>query len=223
MMLLVNHMANLFPQWFNRLPLRMAIGLVFGGSAVLGGGWYYLTPKYSRVGYQPVQPVPYSHRTHVDQLGLDCRYCHTGVEKSWYANIPSPSVCMNCHSQVLANDARLAPIRDSYKSGEPIDWVQIHKTSDFVYFNHAVHVNRGVGCVSCHGQINEMVEVRHEKPLTMAFCLDCHRNPAPNLRPIDQVYSMNWTNAAFAQVEAGQKMIHDLKIHASDNCYTCHR
>ena len=216
-------MANLDPRWFNRLPLMVGVGLLVSGGLVTAGVWYYFTPKYSRVGYQPVQPVPYSHQTHVEQLGLDCRYCHTGVEKSWYANVPSPSVCMNCHSQVLAADARLAPIRDSYKSGEPISWVQIHRTPDFVYFNHAVHVNRGVGCVSCHGQINDMVEVRHEKPLTMAFCLDCHRNPAPNIRPPEQVYSMHWTNEPAKALAMGKKFVHDWKIMSSQNCYTCHR
>ena len=110
-------MANLFPRWFNRLPLQVGMGLMVSGSLMVAGIWYYFTPKYSRVGYQPIQPIPYSHATHVGQLGLDCRYCHTGVERSWYANIPSPSVCMNCHSQVLATDDRLALVRDSFKSG----------------------------------------------------------------------------------------------------------
>ncbi|MBM3889117.1 MAG: cytochrome c3 family protein, partial [Verrucomicrobia bacterium] len=173
-------MSDLFPRWYNQLPLKLGLGLLLSMAVVSAGVWYYFTPKYSRVGYQPIQPVPYSHVTHVGQLGLDCRYCHTGVEKSWYANIPSPSVCMNCHAQVLPTDARLAPIRESFKTGAPVPWVQIHRTPDFVYFNHAVHVNRGVGCVSCHGQINQMVEVRHEQSLTMAFCLNCHRDPAPN-------------------------------------------
>ena len=216
-------MANLFPRWFNRLPLQVAVGVMASGSLVTAGVWYYLTPKYSRVGYEPIQPVPYSHQTHVKQLGLDCRYCHTGVEQSWYANIPSPSVCMNCHSQVLPTDPRLAPVRDSFKSGEPISWVQIHRTPDFVYFNHAVHVNRGVSCLSCHGQINQMVEVRHEKSLTMAFCLDCHRHPAPNLRPLAQVYNLDWSNAPTAQLELGQRLQHDWNVRPSDNCYTCHR
>jgi len=216
-------MANLYPRWFNRLPLLVGAGVLLTGALVTAGVWYYFTPKYSRVGYQPIQPVPYSHKTHVDQLGLDCRYCHSAVDKSWYANIPSPSVCMNCHSQVLATDARLAPIRDSFKSGEPISWIQIHRTPDFVYFNHGVHVNRGVSCVSCHGQINEMVEVRHEKPLTMAFCLDCHRNPAPNLRPPEEVFNMHWTNDPVKQLAQGEKFVHDWKIMSSQNCYTCHR
>lgn len=222
-MLLFPPMANLFPRWFNRLPLQIAAGVILSGSLVVAGAWYYLTPKYSRVGYQPIQPVPFSHITHVDQMGLDCRYCHTAVEKSWYANVPSPSVCMNCHSQVLATDARLAPIRDSFKSGEPVPWVQLHRTPDFVFFNHAVHVNRGVSCVSCHGQINQMQEVRHEKPLSMAFCLDCHRNPAPNLRPPEQVFNMNWTNEPARQLETGKRFVREWHINASQNCYTCHR
>lgn len=216
-------MAQLFPRWYNQLPLKLLVGLFLSGSLVVAGVWYYFTPKYSRVGYQPHQPVPFSHRTHVDQLGLDCRYCHTAVEKSWYANIPSPSVCMNCHSQVLANDSRLAPIRDSFKSGQPVPWVQIHRTPDFVFFNHAVHVNRGVSCVSCHGQINEMEEVQHAKPLSMAFCLECHRDPAPNLRPPQEVYNMTWTNDPARQLEAGRKFVHDWNIKSSDNCSACHR
>jgi hypothetical protein len=216
-------MAQLFPRWCNRLPLNLAVGLLLSGTLVTAGVWYYFTPKYSRVGYQPLQPVPYSHKTHVGQIGLDCRYCHTGVEKSWYANIPSPSVCMNCHSQVLPNDARLLPVRDSFKSGEPLPWVQIHRTPDFVFFNHAVHVNRGVGCVSCHGQIDEMVEVRHEKSLTMAFCLECHRDPAPNLRPPSEVFSMTWTNEPARQLEAGRQFVHDWKVNPSQTCSTCHR
>jgi hypothetical protein len=216
-------MANLFPEWFNRLPVQIAVGVAASGSLMVASVWYYFTPKYSRVGYQPIQPVPYSHETHVNQLGLDCRYCHTGVEQSWYANIPSPSVCMNCHSQVLANDARLAPVRDSFKSGDSIPWVQIHRTPDFVYFNHAVHVNRGVSCFSCHGAVNHMTEVRHEKSLTMAFCLDCHRDPAPNLRPLAQVYNLGWTNEPGAQAKQGRRLQSDWNVQPSDKCYTCHR
>jgi len=216
-------MANLFPGWFNRLPLQIAVGFVASGSLVVGGVWYYFTPEYSRVGYEPIQPVPYSHETHVSQLGLDCRYCHTGVEQSWYANIPSPSVCMNCHSQVLVNDARLAPIRDSFRSGDPVPWVQIHRTPDFAYFNHAVHVRRGVSCLCCHGEVNHMTEVRHEKSFTMAFCLNCHRDPAPNLRPLAQVYNLGWTNAPGAQADLGRRLQRDWNVHPADQCSRCHR
>ncbi len=135
------------------------VGGLLTASAVTAGMWYYLTPKYSRVGYQPIQPVAFSHAVHVDQLGFDCRYCHNGVEKSWYSNIPASTTCMNCHSQVLKDDPRLALVRQSAETGQPIPWVQIHRVPDFVYFNHSVHVNRGISCVECHGQVNKMDEV----------------------------------------------------------------
>ncbi|MCL5096875.1 MAG: cytochrome c family protein [Candidatus Omnitrophica bacterium] len=216
-------MSDFFPKWANRLPRQIAVGGILAASLVTAGIWYYFTPKYTRVGYQPIQPVPYSHAVHVGQLGLDCRYCHTGVERSWYANVPSSSVCMNCHKQVLPNDPRLELVRNSAKSGEPIGWVQIHLTPDFVYFNHAVHVNRGVSCVSCHGQINELTEVREEKSLAMFFCLECHRNPAPNLRPLNQVYNLAWSIDPQMQQDMGTRFVHDWKINSPQYCSTCHR
>jgi formate-dependent nitrite reductase cytochrome c552 subunit len=149
-----------------------------GGTAVTGGVTYYFTPKYTRVGYQPIQPVAFPHSVHVKQLGLDCRYCHNAVEKSWYSNIPATSVCMNCHNQVLKDDPRLAVVRDSAATGKPIEWVQIHKMPDYVYFNHSVHVNRGVSCVECHGQINTWTRSITPSRLSMSYCLDCHRDPA---------------------------------------------
>src|SRR6476620_118672 len=152
-------MSAIFPQWTNRLPILIVIGAMLVGSAVVVGGWYYLTPKYSRVGDQPIQPVAFAHNIYAGQLGVDCRYCHNGVEKSWYSNIPASSVCMNCHNQVLKDDPKLALVRESYQTGEAIPWVQIHKLPDYVYFNHSVHVNRGVSCVECHGQVNKMDEV----------------------------------------------------------------
>ena len=161
-------------------------GVVLVGTALVAGAWYYLTPKYSRVGYQPIQPVSFSHATHAGQLGIDCRYCHNAVEKSWYSNIPGSSTCMNCHNQVLKDDPRLALIRESAQSGKPIPWVQIHRVPDYVYFNHSVHVDRGISCVECHGPVNKMEEVYHNKPLSMTFCLDCHRNPAAKIRPAHQ-------------------------------------
>ena len=142
----------------------VAVGAVLVGTAVSAGVWYYFTPKYTRVGYQPIQPVAFSHSIHVEQLGLDCRYCHNAVEKSWFSNIPASSTCMNCHNQVLKEDPKLELVRESFNTGKSIPWVQIHKVPDYVYFNHSVHVNRGVSCVECHGQINKMDEVYHAIP-----------------------------------------------------------
>jgi len=221
-------MANIFPRWSNTVPLKAIVALVLTATAATGGVWYYCSPSYSRVGYMPTQPVPYSHAIHVGQLGLDCRYCHTFVDRSEHANIPSPSICMNCHSPDLGNikgdDPLLAPIRDSYASGLPVQWVKIHNTPDYVYFNHSVHVNRGVSCVECHGQINEEDTVYQSKPLGMAFCLDCHRNPEQHIRPLDKVFDLTWkADSAAQQSEQGAKFVHDWKVLPPQSCSGCHR
>ena len=170
-------MSNIFPQSANKLPLQIIVYLVVLSGVLTAGANYYMTPKYTRVGYAPVQPVPYSHALHAGQLGLDCRYCHSNVEKSGVANLPTAQTCMNCHNQVKKDSPLLAVVRHSFETGESVPWVKIHQTPDYVYFNHAVHVNRGVSCWECHGQINEMEVVVHDKPLSMGFCLDCHRDP----------------------------------------------
>ena len=217
-------MSDIFPKWTNRLPaMAILFVLLFGGGAVTGI-WYYFTPKYTRVGYQPIQPVPFPHSVHVDQMGMDCRYCHSQVEKSWYSNIPSSSTCLNCHNQILKEDPRLEIVRDSAQSGTPIPWVQIHKVPDYVYFNHSVHVNRGVSCLHCHGEINKMDEVYHAKPLSMTFCLECHRNPGPNLRPLDKITDLTWkAQTPETQKAQGEQFAHDWKVNASQNCSACHR
>ncbi len=222
-------MSAIFPKWTNRLPLLIIVGLILVGTAVTAGVWYYFTPKYARVGYQPVQPVAFSHAIHVNQLGMDCRYCHSAVEKSWFSNIPASGTCVNCHSQVLKDDPRLALVRESAATGKPIPWVQIHRTPDYVYFNHSVHVNRGISCVHCHGQVNEMDEVYHAKPLSMAFCLDCHRNPAAFIRPADKVTDLTWQwstdpkQNAELQRANGEKFVHDWKVESLQHCSACHR
>jgi hypothetical protein len=217
-------MSAIFPKWTNRLPVLIVTGTILLSGAVTAGVWYYFTPKYARVGYQPIQPVPFSHATHAGQLGLDCRYCHTGVEKSWFSNIPASSTCMNCHNQVLKDDPRLALVRDSAASGRPIPWVQIHKVPDYVYFNHSVHVNRGISCVECHGRIDQMEEVYHAQPLSMAFCLECHRHPELKLRPPDKITDLAWQPASpVAQLAFGQQAMRDWKVESLQTCSTCHR
>ncbi len=216
-------MAAVFSKWTNRLPAMLAVALLLLGGGLTAGVWYYCTPKYSRVGYQPIQPVSYSHYTHVDQLGLDCRYCHTAVEKSWYSNVPNGSTCMNCHKHVLKDDPRLALLRESFESEQPLPWVHIHRLPDYVYFNHSVHVNRGVSCVHCHGQINTMEQVYQAMPLTMAFCLECHRNPAPNLWPRDKITDLAWDPKLHLPADWGARAMKDWKINASQNCSACHR
>lgn len=222
-------MSAIFPKWTNRLPLLIVVGGGLVATAVTAGVWYYFTPKYFRVGYQPVQPVAFSHATHAGQLGVDCRYCHNGVEKSWFSNIPSSSTCMNCHNQVLKDDPRLALVRESAATGKPIPWVQIHRVPDFVYFNHSVHVNRGISCVECHGRIDQMDEVYHAKPLSMSFCLECHRDPAAKIRPLDKITDLAWTpsgDPATAEEwhkTEGKKLVDHWRVESLQNCSACHR
>jgi len=216
-------MSDIFPKWTNKLPAMIIVGGLLVGGVVTAGVTYYFTPKYSRVGYTPVQPVAFSHAIHADQLGIDCRYCHNGVEKSWYSNVPAASTCMNCHNQVLKDDPKLALVRESAATGKPIAWVQLHKTPDYVYFNHSVHVNRGVSCVHCHGPVNKMDEVRHSKSLGMSFCLECHRDPAAKIHPVDQVYNLDWqAPEGFAKKE-GAKLVKDWNVHPGESCSVCHR
>lgn len=219
----------IFPKWTNSLPFLLAAGAAFAGIGVAAGVTIYLTPKYTRAGYQPVQPVPFSHKIHAGELGLDCRFCHNGVEKSWFANLPGASTCMNCHNNVLKDDERLAVIRASATNNTPVPWVQIHKVPDYVYFNHSVHVTRGIGCVECHGRVDQMDEVKHAKSFSMSFCLDCHRDPAAYIRPTDKVTDLGWqwsTNSAQAaklQAVNGRKFVHDWKVESLTSCSACHR
>ena len=217
-------MANIFPKGSNLAPLKIIIGVLLVVGSVVAGVTYYATPKYTRVGYEPTQPVDFDHSLHATQLGMDCRYCHTFVDRSEHSNVPAASVCMNCHNQVLPDDAKLAPIRESFESGEPVPWVKIHDTPDYVYFNHSVHVNRGVSCVECHGKVNEMEKVHQVKPLSMAFCLQCHQNPENYLRPLDKVYDLNWeADSKAAQLEMGETFVHDWDVKPPQSCSGCHR
>ena len=217
-------MANLFPKWANSVPLKLVIIILVLGVTAVAGVTYYFTPKYTRVGYMPEQPVAYNHYLHAEQLGIDCRYCHSYVDESGHANVPDAGTCMNCHSQVKKDSPLLEPVRSSYETGEPVQWVRIHKVPDYVYFNHAVHVNRGISCVECHGEINKMETVYHAESLTMAFCLECHRNPETYIRPLEEVYNLNWTpeNAA-AHAEWATEAVVNWNVNPPQSCSGCHR
>lgn len=189
-------MSLVFPKWTNAIPAAIVATGGIGSVAVVAGTWYYATPDYTEVGYEPEQPVAFSHRIHAEQLGIDCRYCHSNVEESGHSNIPDTHTCMNCHTgdpisgiAYLNNDLwsahvdneNLATVRSSYATGEAIPWRRIHKVPDYAHFNHAVHVNAGVSCYSCHGNINQHEVARQEHSLAMGWCLDCHRNPEEHL------------------------------------------
>jgi hypothetical protein len=224
-------MANIFPRGANWIPLKILVCLGVLGVTVPAAMTYYFTPKYTRVGYQPVQPVSFPHDVHVKQLGMDCRYCHSHVETAAHSNIPTTQVCINCHSQVQKDNPKLKPVMESWQTGKAIEWVQVHKTPDYVYYNHAVHVNRGVSCVSCHGKVNEMAVVHHAESHSMAWCLDCHRNPEKHLRPLDQITNLDWVpptqdgeSVAAAQLRIGTELKNKLGVNPPDkNCFGCHR
>jgi hypothetical protein len=150
------------------------------------------SPWVTRQGQRPDQPVPFSHKHHVEGLGLQCQYCHVSVEKSSYAGIPPTKTCMNCHSQIWTNAQLLQPVRQSWATGASIQWIKVHDLPDFVYFNHEIHVNKGIGCASCHGRVDEMPLMYEQNSLQMEWCLNCHRNPSVNLRPTSEIYNMAW-------------------------------
>lgn len=212
-----------FPRWSNKTRSIAAIVLgVVAPVYITGLVWYGASPKTTDVGYMPRQPVPYSHALHVGQLGLDCRYCHTTVESAAVAAIPPSGTCMNCHAGIHTESPVLAPIRESATTGKPVEWVKVHDLPDYAYFNHSAHVRRGVGCESCHGRIDQMEEVHQEKPLSMSWCLTCHRNPEPNLRPPELVTQMGWS-APGDPVALGKDLREKNHIDPSTDCSTCHR
>ena len=224
-------MANIFPPGTNQTVMKAGACLAILGGLVTMAVWYYFTPKYSRVGYEPVQPVHFQHDIHVGQLGLDCRYCHSYVEVSGHSNLPTTQTCMNCHSQVQKNNPKLQPVRDSFASGIPITWVKIHNVPDYAYFNHSAHVNRGVSCVSCHGKVNEMNVVYQDQSQSMGWCLQCHRNPENAVRPIaaaaggiSPVYDLNWEPpTGKSRADIGKQLVKDWKINPPKDCAGCHR
>ncbi|HWA28335.1 MAG TPA: cytochrome c3 family protein [Lacunisphaera sp.] len=217
-------MSKIFPKSANALPLQILIFLGVLGGVAAAGITYYATPAYLRVGYAPIQPVPFEHSLHAGQLGIDCRYCHVGVEKSATSSIPAAQTCMNCHRTIKAQSPLLEVVRQSEQTGDPVPWIKIHNNPDYVYFNHSVHVNRGVSCVECHGKVNQMKVVQQDKPHSMSWCLDCHRNPAPRIRDPQDVFNLDsQTLAEQGRIEDAKKYIHDWKVLPPTSCSGCHR
>jgi len=200
----------------------IGVGALAAALYVVGMLYYGGSPETWRVGYSPKQPVAFSHAQHVGQLGLDCRYCHTTVEGAGFAAIPPSATCMNCHQHIAPESRKLLAVRETVAHDAPIAWVRVHDLPDFVYFNHSAHVTRGVSCVSCHGRVDQMEQVHVAKPLSMAWCLDCHRNPEPHLRPPEFVTDLNWVPEEDA-VEMGKRVRDQLRINPSTSCSTCHR
>lgn len=211
-----------FPRWSNHaLGWIFFFGLGPLATLVALGFWYYGTNKHLEVGYEPTQPVDYSHKLHAGDLGMDCRYCHSTVESSSFATIPSTQVCMNCHSKVRADSPKLLPVRESFAFDKPIPWVRVHKLPEYVYFNHGAHLSAGVGCSSCHGRVDQMVKVSQREPLSMSWCLDCHRDPGPSLRPEGELTNMAWKPPAQAPARAVAP--NGREVNPPLHCSGCHR
>ena len=219
-------MSQIFHRSTNTIARLSIFGLVFLLGAVL-----WLIAAISRSSYITetdvvrAQPVPFSHEHHVAGLGIDCRYCHTAVEVSSFAGIPPTATCMNCHSQIWSGSDVLKPLRDSFQTGTPIRWTRVHNLPDFVYFNHSIHVWKGVGCVTCHGPVDRMPLMWQDQTLQMEWCLDCHRAPEQYLRPREQVFNMNWRPDREQRV-LGRQLVKQYNIRNPrelTSCSTCHR
>jgi hypothetical protein len=218
------------PQIFHHSSNTFARITIFGGVFIIGFlGWAVyelnLSDYETRAETVRPQPVPFSHAHHVGGLGLDCRYCHTSVESSSFANIPPTKTCMNCHSEIWSTSPTLEPVRASYRTGNSIPWTRVHDLPDFVYFNHSIHVNKGVGCESCHGRVDEMPLMRQVANLQMDWCLNCHRHPERVLRPVQFITTMGYQPPG-DQETIGRQLMQQYHIQSErvlTSCSTCHR
>jgi hypothetical protein len=214
-------------QIFHRSTNTISRVSVFGGIAVI---ILLLTlvaainrsSYVTEVGVARAQPVQFSHKHHVSDDGIDCRYCHTSVENSSSAGVPSTRICMNCHTQIWPDSPALEPVRESFRTGRSLEWTRVHNLPGFVYFDHSIHINKGVGCVSCHGRVDQMPLMWRENSLYMEWCLECHRNPERFLRPREHVFSMDW-QPPFDQIALGKKLVQQYKIEKLTSCSVCHR
>jgi hypothetical protein len=231
-------LSLLFPKWINVLPTVFAVGGLLGTTGLVGGFWYYATPKFFKVGYMPTQPGGgFNHQLHAGKLGMDCRYCHTNVENSPEANIPSVATCFGCHAdnklaklnESETHKTKTAFIREAYATDTSIEWRRVHKVADYVRnFPHHIHVNAGISCYSCHGQITAMPVVFQVESLSMSWCLDCHRAPEEHLVPRDKVTELVWVEQHLKDRRAGgtttegQRLLQALGAEPPQNCGACH-
>jgi hypothetical protein len=220
-------MAQIFNRSTNFLSKFSIFGSLFIVAGIAGSGWEISrSPWVTRVNVPREQPVPFSHEHHVSGLGLDCRYCHTSVEKSAFAGIPAVKTCMTCHSQIWANAPLLEPVRESFRTGAPLAWTRVHDLPDFVFFNHSIHIHKGIGCASCHGRVDRMPITWQVETLQMRWCLSCPRNPERYLRPRSEVFNMNYEVTPAEQAVLGPKLAREydvMPVRQLTDCVTCHR
>jgi hypothetical protein len=215
------------PQYFrpsaNTFARVTILAIVLALALVMWLSYLVVRSPYEMMQNTPrEQPVPFSHEHHVGGLGIDCRYCHTTVEESSFANIPATKICMNCHSQMWTTSPMLEPVRESYRTGKSIEWTRVNDLPEFVYFDHSIHIHKGIGCESCHGRVDKMPLTWQAAPLTMEWCLDCHRHPENHIRPLDQVFNMAYTPPP-NQAEFGKRLMKEYHVQSLTSCSTCHR
>jgi len=215
------------PQIFHPSTNTLSKLSIFGALFLIGG-LLWVSAAINRSAYVTQaqvareQPVQFSHAHHVGGIGIDCRYCHTSVEESSFAGIPSTKICMNCHTQIWAESPILEPVRESFRTGKSLEWTRVHNLPGFVYFDHSIHVHKGVGCTTCHGRVDQMPLMWRENTLYMEWCLECHRNPEQFVRPREQVFNMDWQPPS-DQIALGQKLVQEYKIESLTSCSVCHR
>lgn len=214
-------MAQIFHRSFNVISKVSIFGALFIVAALAWiGAQVVRSPHVTNAFVAVEQPVPFSHQHHVGQLGIDCRYCHTAVEEAATAGMPSTKTCMNCHSQIWVGSSMLAPIRESYASGRSIEWQRVHRLPDFAMFNHSIHIAKGIGCVSCHGRVDQMPLTWQVKTLHMDWCLDCHRHPEKFIGPREQVFNLAWERGPDFDP---QRLLEEYGVQSKTSCSTCHR
>ncbi|MGF1508684.1 MAG: cytochrome c3 family protein [Myxococcota bacterium] len=217
-------MAQIFPPSANAWARASIVGLLGFIASVFALGYAINSGGYvTRQNLIRHQEVPFSHRHHVQSMGIDCRYCHWSAEESNYAGVPPTHTCMTCHSQIWVDSPMLAPVRESYDENKPLVWSKVHDLPDYVYFNHAIHVAKGIGCASCHGPVQQMALVWQDATLHMSWCLECHRNPEEFIRPRSEIYNMTWDPSPARQEELGRHLLEAYNVQSQDHCYTCHR
>jgi len=216
-------MRQLFPRSANPLARgSIVLALALLGGIAWAGALLNASGYNTGEGATLTQPVPFSHDHHFAGLGIDCRYCHTSVETSSFAGIPPISTCMNCHKEIWTNAELLEPIREAWRTGVPVEWERVHDLADFVYFNHSIHVAKGIGCETCHGRVDRMPLMLQHAPLTMAWCLDCHRDPAKYVRPREEVYTFGWEPPE-PQSVLGPRLVEEYDVQSLTYCSVCHR
>lgn len=218
-------MAQVFPEYSNTLARVSLVAAVL--LLAVGGGLasaVYRSSFVTQVNVAKAQPIPFSHERHVAGNGLDCRFCHTSVEESHFAGIPPTQTCMGCHSQILSDSPMLAPVHESWETGKPIEWTRVSNVPDFVYFDHSIHIEKGIGCTTCHGQVDEMPLTWKAETFHMAWCLQCHRAPEKFIRPQEEVFSVDWTPPA-DQLARGLELVQEygIRTHQLQDCSVCHR